>query len=57
MVSAEDVREGSIITDPNLDAYIESVDAGYDHAYFHRVDPDQKGFFGFAEEELLPALR
>ena len=61
MVTKEDVRDGTIITDPDPQGYIESVEAcveaGYDHVYFHQVGPDQESFFEFAEDELLPALR
>ena len=30
------------------------AEAGYDHVYLHQVGPDQEGFLGFAERELLP---
>jgi len=61
VVTKEDIREGTIITDPDPQGYIESVEAcveaGYDHVYFHQVGDDQAAFFEFAEDELLPALR
>ena len=36
---------------------MEFVEAGYDHVYFHQVGPDQEGFLGFADRELLPRLK
>jgi coenzyme F420-dependent glucose-6-phosphate dehydrogenase len=33
------------------------VEAGIDHVYVHQVGPDQDGFFGFYEREVLPAFR
>ncbi|HVE97798.1 MAG TPA: TIGR03557 family F420-dependent LLM class oxidoreductase [Mycobacteriales bacterium] len=42
---------------PVLDAVKTYADAGFDHIYFHQVGPDQDGFFAFAQEKLLPALR
>lgn len=35
----------------------EFVEAGFDHVYIHQVGPEQEGFFGFYEWEILPALR
>jgi len=32
------------------------VEAGFDHVYIHQVGPDQAGFLGFAQKELLPRL-
>lgn len=59
MVSEEDVREGSPVTDQDPDAHIENlgtvVDAGYDHVYVHQVGPDQGAFFEFYEE-VLPSF-
>ena len=40
-----------------LDVVQKYLDAGFDHLYFHQIGPDQDGFFSFAENELLPALR
>jgi len=34
-----------------IDSY---VDGGYTHVYLHQVGEDQKGFFRFCEQELLP---
>ncbi|WP_313692888.1 TIGR03557 family F420-dependent LLM class oxidoreductase [Halorarum halobium] len=60
MVSTEDIRESSILTDPNPAAHVtsieEAVDAGYDHVYVHQIGPDQASFFEFYGEEVLPAF-
>jgi coenzyme F420-dependent glucose-6-phosphate dehydrogenase len=56
----DDVAESVVCgpdADRHLDAIKQFVDAGYDHVYLHQVGPDQDGFFGFCESELLPALR
>ena len=56
---ADDIAE-SIICGPDPEIHVEaireSIDAGYDHVYFHQVGPDQEGFIQFADRELLPAL-
>jgi coenzyme F420-dependent glucose-6-phosphate dehydrogenase len=39
-----------------LDAVREYADAGYTHVYLHQVGPDQEGFFGFFEREVMPKL-
>lgn len=60
MVEKEDIAEGSIITDPDPEAHIESIqsaiDAGYDHVYAHQIGPDQESFFEFYEREVLPSF-
>jgi len=40
-----------------LDQIRAAAEAGIDHVYLHQVGPDQDGFFGFAERELLPRAR
>jgi G6PDH family F420-dependent oxidoreductase len=59
-VREEDIC-GTIPCGPELEQYLDSaqqyLDAGYDHLYFHQIGTEQEGFFGFAERELLPALR
>jgi coenzyme F420-dependent glucose-6-phosphate dehydrogenase len=40
---------------PHLEAIETFVDAGFDHVYLHQVGPDQVGFMGFAQRELLSA--
>ncbi len=58
-VRPEDVAE-SVPCGPDpdkiLDAFMEYVDAGYDHVYVHQVGPDQEGFFRFYTEQVLPKL-
>ncbi|WP_117592829.1 TIGR03557 family F420-dependent LLM class oxidoreductase [Haloprofundus halophilus] len=60
-VSKEDVREAdSVVTDPDPETHIESVqqfvDAGYDHVYVHQVGDDQESFFEFYENEVWPSF-
>jgi G6PDH family F420-dependent oxidoreductase len=59
MIDADDVA-GSIVCGPDPERHVEAikefVDAGYDNVYFHQVGPDQEGFLGFAEKDLLPRL-
>ena len=38
----------------HVDAILEFVRAGFDDVYVHQIGPDQEGFFGFFERELLP---
>jgi G6PDH family F420-dependent oxidoreductase len=58
MVSENDIREGSIITDQNSEAHIESIqtalDAGYDHVYMHQIGENQEALFDLYEAEILP---
>jgi len=55
----EDVAE-SVVCGPDPErhrqAIQEYIDAGYDHVYVHQIGPDQEGFFGFYEREILPAF-
>ncbi len=50
----------SVVCGPDPERHVEAIrefiDAGYTHAYFHQVGPDQEGFLQFAERELLPRL-
>ncbi|HEX2236026.1 MAG TPA: TIGR03557 family F420-dependent LLM class oxidoreductase [Actinomycetota bacterium] len=59
-VRVEDVVE-TVACGPDPEAHIENakkfLDAGYDHIWFHQIGPDQEGFFGFYEREVLPRLR
>ena len=56
----EEAIAESVICGSDPERYLEQVrafaDAGYDHVYFHQIGPDQEGFCGFAERELLPEL-
>ena len=60
MVTEEDVREGSIITDPDPETHVENIetaiDAGYDHVYVHQIGPDQEALFDLYEQDVLPAV-
>jgi G6PDH family F420-dependent oxidoreductase len=59
LVEKDDVRESdSIVTDPDPQAHVESieefVDAGYDHVYVHQIGPKQEQTLQFYEDEILP---
>lgn len=60
MVSKEDIREGSIVTAPDPDEHIDSIqqaiDAGYDHVYTHQIGDDQQALIDLYEEEILPSF-
>ena len=60
LVSEAAVGE-SIPHGPGLDGYVAAVrqfqEAGVDELYLAQIGPAQEEFFGFAERELLPALR
>jgi G6PDH family F420-dependent oxidoreductase len=60
LVREEDVA-GSAAHGPDVDMYIEKIqagiDAGFDHIYLHQVGQDQEGFFAFAEKEILPRFQ
>lgn len=52
-----DELEGTLTLGPDPDEYLDQIreydDAGYTHAYFHQVGPDQHAFLDFARNELL----
>ncbi|WP_129113227.1 TIGR03557 family F420-dependent LLM class oxidoreductase [Halegenticoccus tardaugens] len=58
MVTEENIREGSIITDPDPETHVETIrecfDAGFDYAYVHQIGPNQEDFFEFYEEQVIP---
>ncbi|WP_101294695.1 TIGR03557 family F420-dependent LLM class oxidoreductase [Halegenticoccus soli] len=60
MVTEEDIREGTIITDPDPQTHVDTIrqcfDAGFDYAYVHQIGPNQEDFFDFYEEQVLPEL-
>ncbi|RDI70001.1 TIGR03557 family F420-dependent LLM class oxidoreductase [Halopelagius longus] len=60
MVSEEDIAEGSIMTGPDAQQHIDSIqealDAGYDHVYIHQIGDDQEAVFDLYEEEVLPSF-
>jgi G6PDH family F420-dependent oxidoreductase len=57
MVDEADVAE-TIVCGPDPERHLEAIgryaEAGYDHVYVHQVGPDQEGFFGFYESEIIP---
>jgi G6PDH family F420-dependent oxidoreductase len=57
----EDAIAEKVTCGPDPEAHVKAIqpylDAGFDHVYLHQVGPDQQGFIGFAERELLPRLR
>lgn len=59
-VTEADIREGSILTDPDPETHIENIqsclDAGYDTVYVHQIGEDQASFFEYYEEEVLPVF-
>lgn len=59
LVREEDIAE-NVVCGPDPERHVaairEYIDAGYDHVYVHQVGPDQEGFFGFYEREVLPEL-
>jgi G6PDH family F420-dependent oxidoreductase len=59
MVTPEQVAE-VIPCGPDPDPVIEKIRsyeaAGFDHIYLHQIGPDQAGFLGFAEREVLPVV-
>ncbi len=60
MVSEDDIAEGSIVTDPDPQAHIDSIqtaiDAGYDHVYAMQIGDDQGALIQMYEEEVLPSF-
>jgi G6PDH family F420-dependent oxidoreductase len=59
-VQDQDLR-GAAVTGTDVAPYLERVAAlrraGFTHVFLHQVGPDQDGFFGFAGDRLLPALK
>ena len=57
---SEDKVAESVVCGPDPKPVLESIrtyqDAGFDHIYLHQVGPDQDGFFGFFESELMSQL-
>ena len=60
MVSEEDIAESSIMTGPDVQQHIDSIqeaiDAGYDHVYVHQIGDDQDALFDRYAEEVLPSF-
>ena len=60
LVTEEMIGESTVYgndVDQHVQAVQEYVDAGYDEVYVGQIGPDQEGFFGFYEREVLPRLR
>ena len=60
LVSEDDVAE-SVTCGPDPAKHVAAIrkyaEAGYDHVCVHQIGRDQKGFFGFYEQEVLPLLK
>jgi hypothetical protein len=60
MVSEADIAESSIMSGPDAQQHIESIqaaiDAGYDHVYVHQIGDDQEALFELYREEILPSF-
>ncbi|MDQ3767394.1 MAG: TIGR03557 family F420-dependent LLM class oxidoreductase [Actinomycetota bacterium] len=50
----------SVLCGPDPGRHIEKIkryfEAGYDHVYVHQIGPNQKGFFSFYEQQVIPHL-
>ncbi len=57
----EEMIGQSIVCGPDVDRHVaavqEYVAAGYDEVYVGQIGPEQDGFFGFYQREVLPRLR
>lgn len=60
LADEDDIAE-TVICGPDPEPQVEAVQrfvaAGFTEVHIHQVGPDQRGFLGFAETELLPRLR
>ena len=60
LVTAEQVAE-SVTCGPDPERHLAAIRkyaaAGFDHICVHQVGKDQKGFFEFYAEEILPRLK
>ena len=52
--------EGALTLGPDPEEYLAQIkeydQAGYTHAYFHQIGPDQDSFLAFAQNELMPRI-
>jgi G6PDH family F420-dependent oxidoreductase len=59
MVDEDTVAE-SVVCGPDPQRHLDAIEryrqAGFDHVYVHQVGPDQRGFLGFYEREILPEI-
>jgi len=60
LVSEEDIAEGSIMTGPDAQEHIDSLqaalDTGYDHVYVMQIGDDQAALFDLYREDVLPSF-
>jgi hypothetical protein len=60
LVTEDEVAE-SVTCGPDPAKHLAAIrtyaEAGYDHICVHQVGRDQKGFFEFYEQEILPQLK
>ncbi|PSQ32347.1 LLM class F420-dependent oxidoreductase [Halobacteriales archaeon QS_9_67_15] len=60
LVSEDDIAEGSIMTGPDAQQHIDSIqealDAGYDHVYTMQIGDDQAALFDLYREDVLPSF-
>jgi len=61
LIDEADVREGSIVTSPDADDHVESIqsclDEGFDRVYVHQIGDEQEACLDFYESEVLPSFR
>lgn len=60
LVSEDDIAEGSIMTGPDAQQHIDSIqealDTGYDHVYTMQIGDDQEALFDLYREDVLPSF-
>lgn len=60
MVKPEDMQQ-SVVLGSNTENYIKKIleykNAGFNSVYLHQIGPDQREFFTFVKEELLPYFK
>lgn len=60
MVDEEDIAESSVLTSPDpqdhIDSIEEAIDAGYDHIYPMQIGDDQSALIDLYREEVLPSF-
>ena len=56
----EDDLRGSVTVGTDPERYLMAIrryaEAGFDHLILHQIGPDQKRFFRFVQDELLPIV-
>jgi G6PDH family F420-dependent oxidoreductase len=60
LVNEDDVGR-AVVCGPDPERWVSAIrtfaETGFDHVYLHQIGPDQDGFFGFVEREVLPRLQ